>query len=86
MTTLSASALALLFGAARLGVENLDVPLGGSVFGLSLVEALLAMSIALLVEGRPGAELSRVQLGFSTTLFLIGLLFVVVLPSFAAQL
>jgi hypothetical protein len=63
MTTLSASALVLIFAAQRLGVADVDVLAGMVVFGFSLLEALLGMG-ATLSKAQMGVRIARIQLGW----------------------
>lgn len=88
MTTLSATALALIFGAQRLEVSNVDVVAGTVLFSLSLVQALTGMGAALLPEEETGiaalgTTIALIQIGISGTLFMAGVVFVVIWPSMA---
>ena len=53
MTTLSATALALVFGASRFGAEGVPVVAGVAIFGFSLLCALMGFHDATLQERMP---------------------------------
>jgi hypothetical protein len=91
LSTLSATALVLIFAAQRLESVDVDVLLGMTVFGISLIEALFCVNIGTIVarvgpKGRDQVvEIARLQLGGASLFFTIGVLFVVVVPSLLAQ-
>jgi hypothetical protein len=86
MTTLSAAALALVFGATRVGAQDLPLLPGSICFGLSLLMALIGMNDALIYDMAPKKDRRfvggwvRIGWAISFALFLAGVLFVVILP------
>lgn len=92
LSTLCATALVLVFAAGSVEVANVDVLLGMVAFGIPLIEALTGMTLSLYAaraDGENRALMEKVAtLEFSTGVFLFtsGVLFVVVVPSFVAQI
>jgi hypothetical protein len=86
MSTLSASALALIFAASELGSAGINLALAVLVFGLSLVTALIGMRNALVsgwVAGEDSHMATHSAAGYylvSLTTFIGGVLLLVVYP------
>lgn len=92
MSTMSATALVLVFAAYRIDLVDVDVLLGMVSFGFTLIVSLHALRTTLLAEQagkRTREDVIDISFGefvISVALFVVGVLFVVVWPSVEAQI